>query len=273
LANLLDINPTTGDVALKNDQRLPAYLPGGNNDYAITLTATDTREIGTLTITLTITDVFNLTVAATPSGLQFQWEKIIDDADLLAGHYYQLQQDINGDGAFVTLTKQVAGNTLPLNITNTQYTHDSPLHLINRNSQYQLKAIQASGTLIRTSVPLRLGDALQFPEDIVTMISYQKASNIGEYDYFGGSVAISADGQTLAVGANLEDSGVAGDDCGTTFPLPKTTNCQSDSGAVYVFEKTSTTGWRQQSRLKASNAGAYDWFGGSVALSFSGHQV
>jgi len=90
-----------------------------------------------------------------------------------------------------------------------------------------------------------------------TQQAYLKASNTGADDEFGSSVAL--DGDTLAVGAALEDSnatGVGGDE---------TNNGAADSGAVYLFTRTGTT-WTQQAYLKASNTNASDGFGVSVAL-------
>ncbi|MFY9344544.1 MAG: hypothetical protein WAT39_18775 [Planctomycetota bacterium] len=57
---------------------------------------------------------------------------------------------------------------------------------------------------------------------------YAKASNTGAGDVFGSAVVLSADGDTLAIGAYLEDSltvGIGGD---------QANNQSSDSGAVYV---------------------------------------
>jgi len=88
--------------------------------------------------------------------------------------------------------------------------------------------------------------------------AYLKASNTGADDFFGSSVAISGD--TIVVGAYYEDSnatGVNGD---------QDNNDADDSGAVYVFTRSGET-WSQQAYLKASNTGADDWFGHSVAVS------
>jgi hypothetical protein len=88
--------------------------------------------------------------------------------------------------------------------------------------------------------------------------AYLKASNAEAGDEFGRSVALSGD--TLAVGANGEDSaaeGVDGD---------QEDNSLVSSGAVYVFRRTGAT-WQQEAYLKASNPGAADTFGHSVALS------
>jgi hypothetical protein len=48
-------------------------------------------------------------------------------------------------------------------------------------------------------------------------------------DVFGCSVALSADGESLAVGATAEDSAATGVDG------DQTSNAARDSGAVYVF--------------------------------------
>ena len=92
--------------------------------------------------------------------------------------------------------------------------------------------------------------------------AYVKASNPGDGDRFGSSVALSADGATLAVGARGEDSGATGvggdqSDQGAT-----------NSGAVYVF--THGAQWAQQAYIKASNTDALDDFGQSLALSADG---
>ena len=94
-------------------------------------------------------------------------------------------------------------------------------------------------------------------------VTYIKASNAGAYERFGESIALSADGDTLAVGAVFEDSasrGVDGDQ--DDFSAP-------NAGAVYVFTRISGT-WSQQAYLKASNTDAADRFGYSVALSGDG---
>ena len=85
--------------------------------------------------------------------------------------------------------------------------------------------------------------------------AYLKASNAEANDRFGMSVAISGD--TLVVGARLEDSSVSGGEAD---------NSASSAGAVYVFSRNGTT-WGQQAYLKASNAEANDQFGYSVAIS------
>jgi hypothetical protein len=99
--------------------------------------------------------------------------------------------------------------------------------------------------------------------------AYLKASNPGINDQFGSLVALSADGNTLAVSAYFEDSraiGVNGD---------QADNSVEQSGAVYVFARTGAV-WSQQAYLKASNTGEAedgDQFGFSLALSDDGNTL
>ena len=96
-----------------------------------------------------------------------------------------------------------------------------------------------------------------------TQQAYVKASNTEANDAFGSSVALSADGSTLAVGAKFEASNATGIDGA------QSNNSANSAGAVYVFTRNSGT-WTQQAYVKASNTGASDLFGTSVALSASG---
>jgi hypothetical protein len=61
-----------------------------------------------------------------------------------------------------------------------------------------------------------------------TQHAYLKAPNADEFDQFGSGVALSADGATLAVAANGEDSG-------SSIDGDQNDNSLRDSGAVYVY--------------------------------------
>jgi hypothetical protein len=91
-----------------------------------------------------------------------------------------------------------------------------------------------------------------------SQLAYLKASNTGAGDWFGRSVAVSGD--TVVIGAIAEDSSATGVDGN------QSDNSASISGAAYVFVQ-SVGGWSQQAYLKASNTGALDVFGWSVAVS------
>ncbi|MCX4246383.1 hypothetical protein [Paraliomyxa miuraensis] len=100
--------------------------------------------------------------------------------------------------------------------------------------------------------------------------AYLKASNTGSVDFFGTSVALSADGSTLAVGARQEDSNANGVNPG---PAAEANNSANNAGAVYVFSRDGMGSWSQHAYLKASNTGQSDYFGFSVALSGDGNTL
>ena len=94
--------------------------------------------------------------------------------------------------------------------------------------------------------------------------AYIKAASVDELDGFGFSVALSAQGSTLAVGAFSEDSaatGINGDSADNSASL---------SGAAYVFTRDGAGTWRQQAYVKASNTEENDYFAYSVTLSDDG---
>jgi hypothetical protein len=100
-----------------------------------------------------------------------------------------------------------------------------------------------------------------------TQQAYVKASNTGELedgDTFGFRIALSSDGDTVAISALGEDSaatGINGD---------QSDNSAGGAGAVYVFIRNGAT-WSQQAYIKASNMDASDLFGSSVSLSDDGN--
>lgn len=96
--------------------------------------------------------------------------------------------------------------------------------------------------------------------------AYIKASNAEAGDRFGRSVSLSNDGNTLAVGANLESSNtmLIGGNQGD--------NTAANAGAVYVFSRVSSA-WSQQAYVKASNAEADDRFGDAISLSGDGNTL
>lgn len=125
----------------------------------------------------------------------------------------------------------------------------------------QPPALQVWRAAGQTEVPAgALADGTRSP------LSYLKASNADASDAFGTAVALSRDGTTLVVGADLEAgdaSGVNGDPDRNGLP---------GAGAVYVFSRTAA-GWTQQAYLKAPQPESGAGFGMSVALSDDGHTV
>lgn len=95
--------------------------------------------------------------------------------------------------------------------------------------------------------------------------AYIKADNTGTGDWFGVSVSVSGDGNTVAVGAYQEDGN------GTGINPPGNEGA-TDAGAVYVYSRNVTV-WSQQAYIKASNTGTGDLFGRSVSLSTDGNTL
>ncbi|KNZ31277.1 MAG: hypothetical protein AD742_18125 [Methylibium sp. NZG] len=95
---------------------------------------------------------------------------------------------------------------------------------------------------------------------------YLKASNPGAADFFGSALSLSADGNTLAVGASGEASNAIGSNGN------QASNAAANSGAVYVFQRSNGS-WAQTTYLKATNTAAGALFGGAVALSGDGNTL
>lgn len=104
--------------------------------------------------------------------------------------------------------------------------------------------------------------------------AYLKASNADAGDSFGcangtgkgGTIAISSDGTTVAVGAQREQG------ASRVINTGEGDNSASGAGAVYVFVREGTI-WRQEAYLKSTNLDAGDRFGNAVALSSDGNRL
>ncbi len=96
-----------------------------------------------------------------------------------------------------------------------------------------------------------------------TQQAYLKPNNAASVnEWFGANVAISGDGNTVAIGVHREDGSVGGIN-------PVHNNSMTNSGAVHVFTRTAGV-WSHQAVVKASSPGTEDRFGISVALSDDG---
>ena len=99
-----------------------------------------------------------------------------------------------------------------------------------------------------------------------TQQSYLKASNTGSGDWFGLRVALSGDGNALVASAIYEAS------AGRGINARQNDDSAPESGAVYLFTRSGTQ-WRQEAYIKASNADAFDQFGGALAMSRDGRTM
>jgi hypothetical protein len=96
-----------------------------------------------------------------------------------------------------------------------------------------------------------------------TQQAFIKASNPGRQDWFGVRIAISGDGNTVAVGAPNEDSAAKG------VNGKQDDNSAFEAGAVYVYTRAGST-WTQHAYVKSSNTDSGDEFGSSLGLSADG---
>ena len=186
---------------------------------------------------------FTLTPQATKT-LRFTWDDVADETE------YRLLENPDGMSGFT----QVA--TIAADTTSYDHVVSLPARI---NAQYILESCNANGC--NDSITVFVNSS------IVDAIGYFKASNAGAGDYFGRALSLSADGNTLAVGAYREGSsaiGIGGD---------QADNFANSSGAVYVFTRDSSTVWAQQAYMKASNTDAHDLFGAALSLSADGNTL
>jgi trimeric autotransporter adhesin len=184
--------------------------------------------------------VLSLTPQAVKT-FRFTWDDVEGETE------YRLLEDPDGSSGYVEVASIDADSE----------SHDHIVFLPARiNARYILEACNAGGCA--ESAPVHV-----VVETLAEAIGYVKASNTAENHLFGSSVALAADGATLAVGAPREDSDATGiEGIGSNNPA-------LNSGAVYVFTLAGGV-WSQQAYIKASNTGAGDLFGWSIALSANG---
>lgn len=113
----------------------------------------------------------------------------------------------------------------------------------------------------------------QAPAGAVRQVAYLKASNAEAGDHFGNggtllgdSVAISGDGNTIAIGAPHEGSNATG------INGNQNDNSLYNAGAVYVYTRNGNS-WVQQAYIKPSNTQMSAEFGHVVALSADGNTL
>jgi FG-GAP repeat len=172
-----------------------------------------------------------------------------------AASYYQVAEDPDGSGDQAETTIQASATATADPAQSSTVT--LPSLLTRLNAQYRVRACNAGGCSAYTPA---------ITPDLNRAVGYFKASNAQAGDFFGYVVALSSDGNTLAVGADREASnatGIGGD---------QGDNSAVDAGAVYVFTRSGNT-WSQQAYVKASNAGAGDNFGRALALSADGNTL
>lgn len=193
--------------------------------------------------------------AQNPKVLTFQWSAVEG-----ATSYKLYKRDVATGG----VTK-IGGD-----LTSPQATDEIGVHVHDWiNNYYYVEACNSGGCAQQSSL-------IFTATEMIKAIGYFKASNTEANDLFGWSIALSADGTTLAVGAPAEDSKAIGANG------EQSNNDSTNAGAVYVFFKENGI-WKQQAYLKASNTeqpnlNPYrtlpnDRFGYKVSLSDDGNTL
>lgn len=154
---------------------------------------------------------------------------------------YRLLRDPTGSSGYTQV-----GTDLPATATATDF------EVVPHKTDWQhgLFAIAACNQAGCTQSSPMTATGLSMP-----LIGYLKAPQTAEFSYFGSAVALSADGNTLAVGMS------SGGDA--THPY---------SGVVYAYTR-SGTGWSEPVVLTASNAENFDRFGEEIAISADGNTM
>ncbi len=189
-----------------------------------------------------------LTVTARPiKALAFEW-------DAVAGAtHYRLFEDVDGEAG--PEPEQPLGDALPAG----QQSLAKEVFLPARvNARYRLQA--CAGEACVDSAHVGIGG-------IDRGIGYFKASNAAAADEFGEGLALSADGNFLAVGAYLEDGLNVG-----VGSQPQRGAVDANVGAVYVFRR-GDAGWLQEAYIKPAKALPGAQFGFRVALSGNGQRL
>lgn len=162
-----------------------------------------------------------------PKQLRFSWTAVAD------AEYYQLLKNPDGNSGFDV----IADNLTEPEAVDTIAVHQHDWH----NAQYMVSACMNADCSEKQESAAQLTQSA-----MLDTIGFIKADSNETGDWLGWSLALSADGQTLAVGAPREASqaqGVNGD---------ATDNSVFGAGAVYVFQLSDGL-WQQEAYLKASN--------------------
>ena len=277
-------------VAYSKDKKISNIIPqGGQGAGAITYNIDNTnvaiidnntgeltlKSIGTATVTamkasddnylptsatyvLNVSRELSITLGSI-KNIKFAWNATTGT------DYYRLESDLGKGAGFVDAS--TSGFVVTPNSNNIKQTTAQADIVLHRyvplvdGPQYQVEACDAGNTCHSTAYGFLTNVQLN------ELIGYFKASNTGEKDEFGTSVSISDDGNTLAVGAIGEASNSTGVDG------VEDNSSATNSGAVYVFTRSSTGAWKQQAYIKASNTDNGDEFGTSVSISGDGNTL
>ena len=252
LTTVTTVTPTTTDAAatvtvngvdvVSGNASAPIPLAVGKNTLTVIVTADDGVTTGSYTVTVTresqssVATLADLTLSAGDLDQAFQSDQFV----------YTATVGFLTTATTVTPTTSDAAATVSVTgVAVGSGSASAPIPLVvGENTVTVIVTAEDGVSTGAYTVTVTRESANEFAQQ-----AYIKASNPGDADQFGYSIALSGD--TLAVGAYLEDY--------------NDNSLTDNSGAVYVFVRNGTV-WSQQTYIKASNAGSGDRFGNSVAL-------
>lgn len=172
--------------------------------------------------------------------------------------FYRVLENPDGISGFTKISGDIVSSTRIF---------DHSIALYQRvNARYIVQACNTNGCIDSTE--------LYISGSLAEAIGYVKASNTDSNDSFGTTVDLSADGNTLVIGAPGEGSSATGVNGNQDDNLASEAiqGYGSGAGAVYVFQQVNGN-WLQQAYVKASNTDRSDQFGGSLSLSGDGNTL
>lgn len=194
-----------------------------------------------------------VTLSSSIKQIEFSWPTVP------GALHYIVWESPDGITPFAALSGRIPQPISPLPPNTLEFTRSVAVHRHDwSNARYYVQACNAAGC----SSSIEQGISTLEPD----AIGYFKPLNSGAGDSFGYSVAVSADGHTLVVGAPYEDCSCTG-----VNPLP-TNDLAPEAGAVYVFIWSGEY-WKQQAYIKAPHAVPGQRFGTTIALSADGNTL
>jgi len=226
-----------GDGVSNLDELIAGDNPEGN----------DVPESTQATLELVPDKTFRLTWSSSPSA-----------------DYYRVLENPDGVSGFTAVSGNLAGTIL---------SYDHRVALFKRtNAQYRVQACNnvgcADSEILSVTGTLEQGIGyFKAPNAQGGVVDSSHGSPISfGADHFGASVKLSADGNTLVMGAANEDSGATG------VNGSQDDDSVIDSGAVYVFARIDNQ-WKLDAYIKASNTDENDNFGAKLSLSDDGNTL
>jgi hypothetical protein len=226
---------------------------GVAGSYQVTYDVQDAAGNPAATVTRTVT-VENPPPPAAPNvALDVDLKKLIFSWDELPGAtHYRLLENADGHSGFTQVGANIPAGT-------TSVTRVVPVHLFDfANALFIVEACNAVGCSGSTEI-----NVMNAAIEAVGMIA-NPATPSG--CSFGSQIALSADGQTMAVADPCEASNATGID-GNQY-----NNLAPGSGAVYILLYNDGQ-WSTQAYIKASNSDVDDFFGESIEISANGRML